>query len=81
MISSSLENSALFATYGFLKRLQGLDPNDTHLKIHNEVISAVGASFVTSTILTPFELLKCRMQVYIYIINNNRCYNQQKIEE
>lgn len=64
MISSSLENSALFSTYGFLKRMQGLSANDTHLKIHNEIISAVGASFVTSTILTPFELLKCRMQVF-----------------
>jgi len=63
---SMLENASLFLAYSEFQHLirthRGLSP-ETPLPIHHLALAAAGAGGVTSFILTPIELIKCKMQV------------------
>jgi len=63
---SMLENASLFLAYSEFQHLirsyHGL-PSDTQLPIHFIALAAAGAGGVTSFVLTPIELVKCKMQV------------------
>eukprot|EP01132_Coremiostelium_polycephalum_P000472 gene472-598_t len=57
-----LENSILFIGYGQMKQLLQSDPN-IPLTIPQYSICGAGAGFLASFVLTPVELIKCRLQI------------------
>ncbi|KAF9486217.1 mitochondrial carrier [Pholiota conissans] len=60
------ENASLFLAYAEFKNIIRLATNRTpedKLPLHNLALAAAGAGCVTSFILTPIELVKCKMQV------------------
>lgn len=68
MVSSSLENASLFTTFNTVKHWQGVKSDDSNFTVAKFFPCAISAAVVTAHILTPLELLKCRMQVYIIIL-------------
>jgi len=67
---SMLENASLFLAYSEFQHLirsyHGM-PSDTPLPLHYLALAAAGAGGVTSFILTPVELVKCKMQVQMLV--------------
>ncbi|KAJ7599283.1 mitochondrial carrier [Mycena floridula] len=61
LVGSMAENASLFLVYEELKILIGKDP--LRLTLREKFAAACGAGAVTSFILTPIELIKCKMQV------------------
>ena len=73
LIGSLAENGLTFISYGFFKRLAGVKGNEI-ANLHNDVdpehitfsqmlFSSMGAGATISLLLTPVELLKCRLQI------------------
>lgn len=72
IIGATLENATLFFTYnaiqGQIRRIAGSSSSkaaeeEEALSLPQLAIAAAGAGAVTSYVLTPVELIKCRMQV------------------
>ena len=73
LIGSLAENGLTFISYGFFKRLAGVkgieiaillnvvDPE--HITFSQMLFSSMGAGATISLLLTPVELLKCRLQI------------------
>jgi hypothetical protein len=60
------ENAVLFVTYGFLKRAmadEAAGENEKRLPLWKRLVAGAGTGVAVSFALTPFELVKCRMQV------------------
>lgn len=53
--------SVTFFSYGLFNRLQGVKSDNVTMK--SITISSIFTSFSVAMVLTPTELLKCRMQV------------------
>jgi len=62
LVGMMIENAVLFAGYGQMKQLLQKDPN-IPLTIPQCAIAGGFAGLCASTILTPVELIKCRLQV------------------
>lgn len=72
LIGSMAQTAGLFLAYSsFQHAIQTYQHGNTRLEAHRKppltisqlTVAAAGAGFVTSFILTPMELVKCRMQV------------------
>lgn len=63
MVSSSLENATLFTTFDYMKRIQHVKPDNSNFTFGKFILCANTAAIVTAHVLTPLELLKCRMQM------------------
>ncbi|KAF9068856.1 mitochondrial carrier [Rhodocollybia butyracea] len=70
IVGAMVENASLFLTY---RELQNLIRRVTHqpesqkLPLHQLAIAAAGSGAVTSFLLTPIELVKCKMQVQMLV--------------
>lgn len=66
LVGATLENAALFLTYNqiqaLLRRAHGTSP-DAEPPVSQLVLSGAGAGAVAACVLTPVELIKCKMQV------------------
>ncbi|KAJ7755377.1 mitochondrial carrier [Mycena maculata] len=65
---SMVETAALFLSYSYFQNLirtYAPSPSSPELTIPQLGLAAGGAGFVTSFILTPIELVKCKMQVQL----------------
>ncbi|KAF7323876.1 hypothetical protein MKEN_00609000 [Mycena kentingensis (nom. inval.)] len=69
VLGSMVETGALFVSYAYFQRVLRAYSSDkdprTPLTIPQLGLAAAGAGFVTSFILTPIELIKCKMQVQL----------------
>lgn len=69
LLGSMAECSALFVTYGFLKKLLKVDEDSATLSnpvpFWKFVVSGGGAGVASTCILTPVELVKCRLQAQL----------------
>ncbi len=57
-----LINSIVFASYEFAKRLQGI-PVGKDGSFKQSLYAGMFAGFVNSFVLSPIELVKCRLQI------------------
>jgi hypothetical protein len=73
LLGSCAENAVLFTAYGSFKRMLGETP-DHKLSLFQLATAGSGAGMVVSFVLTPFELIKCRLQVTQSIDPNFRAY-------
>ena len=55
-----MENSVLFSSYGFAGRLISNDPE--HMPFTSKLLCGSFSGLCVATVLTPVELIKCRMQ-------------------
>ncbi|KAJ7234643.1 mitochondrial carrier domain-containing protein [Mycena haematopus] len=65
---SMVETAALFLSYSYFQNLirkYTSNPSSPQLTIPQLGLAAAGAGFATSFILTPIELVKCKMQVQL----------------
>ncbi|KAF7300680.1 hypothetical protein HMN09_00953700 [Mycena chlorophos] len=63
---SMIETGALFVSYAYFQNvLRANNGTQKPLSIPQLGLAAAGAGFVTSFILTPIELVKCKMQVQL----------------
>ncbi|KAH8116111.1 mitochondrial carrier [Phellopilus nigrolimitatus] len=71
VVGAMAENATLFLTYGQLQRLarwlSGAPPGAGELRSSQLAFAAAGAGAVTSFLLTPIELIKCKMQVQLLV--------------
>ncbi|KAF8626959.1 hypothetical protein AX15_004614 [Amanita polypyramis BW_CC] len=68
VVGSMVETSAIFLSYTYFQNLIRSFSDagkDLPLSIPQLALAAGGAGFVTSFLLTPIELVKCRMQVHM----------------
>jgi len=67
VVGSMVETAALFLSYSYFQNLirTTSSPSSPQLTIPQLGLAAAGAGFVTSFILTPIELVKCKMQVQL----------------
>ena len=65
LLGSMAENAVLFLSYGELKRALGEvpGPGGTELSLFQLSLAGAGAGVPAAFVLTPFELVKCRLQV------------------
>jgi hypothetical protein len=66
LLGTVLETSLLFTANGWLKReltVAGSIPPGTELPMRYVLLAGAGTGFCVSWLLTPIELIKCRMQV------------------
>ena len=66
LVGSMMENAVLFAAYSrFQQQLKILkhNNNDDELSLGELAMAGAGAGLVISFVLTPMELIKCRLQV------------------
>jgi hypothetical protein len=61
LAASMAENAVLFLSYGAMARLVDSGPKED-LPAHKVVVCSLAAAFCVSAVLTPVELVKCRMQ-------------------
>ena len=73
LLGSCAENAVLFAAYGKFKKLLGEKPGED-LDLLSLAMAGAGAGFVVPMVLTPFELVKCRLQVTQSIDPNFKPY-------
>eukprot|EP00760_Papus_ankaliazontas_P008551 PhM_4_TR13883/c0_g1_i1/m.56449 len=77
IVGSMLENASVFFTYGRLKQLiretTGAGKHDD-LLLWQYALCGAGAGVAASSVLTPFELVKCRMQVQDTLPLERRIY-------
>ncbi|KAJ7057844.1 mitochondrial carrier domain-containing protein [Mycena amicta] len=62
---SMIETGALFVSYAYFQNIIRTYSSSNQLTIPQLGLAAAGAGFVTSFILTPIELIKCKMQVQL----------------
>eukprot|EP00438_Fugacium_kawagutii_P034853 Skav225549 [mRNA] locus=scaffold81:233965:257891:+ [translate_table: standard] len=66
LLGSMAECASLFTSYGYMKRLLGVNEEDaTPVPFWKLVISGGGSGFASSCVLTPVELIKCRLQAQL----------------
>jgi len=63
LVGSMAEISTLMTSYGFFKRLLGETPDGPELAAWKLAIASGGAGVGVSLVLTPVELVKCKLQV------------------
>jgi len=67
LCAAAFENAAAFATYsvvsGMLDRRAGIAP-DAASPLHHAVLAGMAAGVGNTTVLTPVELIRCRMQAH-----------------
>ena len=63
LIGSMAEISTLMTTYGFFKRLLGETPGGPELPAWKLMIASGGSGIGVTCVLTPVELIKCKLQV------------------
>ncbi|KAI3626314.1 hypothetical protein CBS9595_001675 [Malassezia furfur] len=66
LVGATLENAALFLTYNQIQALLRAaygTPSDAEPSVSQLVLSGAGAGAVAACVLTPVELIKCKMQV------------------
>eukprot|EP01098_Paradermamoeba_levis_P004499 TRINITY_DN1923_c0_g3_i1.p1 TRINITY_DN1923_c0_g3~~TRINITY_DN1923_c0_g3_i1.p1 ORF type:complete len:331 (-),score=69.72 TRINITY_DN1923_c0_g3_i1:127-1083(-) len=62
LLGAMMENAVLFVSYAQIKRTIQTDEN-TPLTLPQLCLSGAGAGVFSSLVLTPIELIKCRLQV------------------
>ena len=62
MITVPLINSIIFASYEFCKRMLGVK-SESDFTVTQSILSGMFAGLVNSVVLTPVELVKCRLQI------------------
>ncbi|KAG2003652.1 carnitine/acyl carnitine carrier [Coprinopsis cinerea AmutBmut pab1-1] len=70
IVGAMAENASLFLSYDKFKSLirhVTHQPPDAQLQLYQLGIAAAGAGAVTSFLLTPIELVKCKMQVQMLV--------------
>ncbi|TFK38094.1 mitochondrial carrier [Crucibulum laeve] len=70
IVGAMAENASLFLSYGELQnviRKVQKKPLDEKLSLGQLMIAAAGSGAITSFLLTPIELVKCKMQVQMLI--------------
>eukprot|EP00937_MAST-01D_sp_MAST-1D-sp2_P001568 g1568.t1 len=73
LIGSMAENAVLFAAYGqFQAMLRGKEKRE--LSLFDMALAGAGAGAVVSFVLTPVELIKCRLQVQQSVSKEFRAY-------
>ncbi|KAK2461013.1 hypothetical protein APHAL10511_006954 [Amanita phalloides] len=73
VVGAMAETAAIFVSYSYFQNLiraVSLTGKDSSLTIPQLALAAGGAGFVTSFVLTPIELVKCRMQVQMMNMYN-----------
>ena len=63
LLGSMAEISTLMTTYGFFKRLLGEHPDKPELPAWKLALASGGSGIGVSCVLTPVELIKCKLQV------------------
>jgi len=63
LLGSMAEISTLMTTYGFFKRMLGERPGGDPLPAWKLAIASGGSGIGVSCVLTPVELIKCKLQV------------------
>eukprot|EP00299_Pterocystis_sp_00344_P007286 c2288_g1_i1.p1 GENE.c2288_g1_i1~~c2288_g1_i1.p1 ORF type:complete len:279 (-),score=17.69 c2288_g1_i1:230-1066(-) len=61
LLGSAMENAALFTSYGWIKSTVAANPNK--LSFFELVLCGIGTGVSVGFVLTPVELVKCRLQV------------------
>ncbi|KXN90588.1 Amino-acid transporter arg-13 [Leucoagaricus sp. SymC.cos] len=87
LMGSMAETAGLFLAYSsFQQAIQGYQHGTTHFEVHKKPpltipqlgLAAAGAGFVASFILTPVELIKCKMQVQMMNIHSQVSRHQSQ---
>ncbi|KAH9974022.1 mitochondrial carrier [Lactifluus volemus] len=71
IVGAMAENATLFLAYGELQsliRVVGNVPATQALSLPQLALAAAGAGSITSVVLTPIELVKCKMQVQMLAV-------------
>ena len=63
LIGSMAENGLLFVTYALFQRALGRQPGDPELPLSSLLVCAAASGGCVPLVLTPVELIKCRLQV------------------
>lgn len=63
LVGAMAENACLFLAYEEIQRMLKYITRKSDLGLKEKAIAAFGSGTVTSFVLTPIELVKCRMQV------------------
>jgi hypothetical protein len=74
LIGSCFENATLFLAYGKFKKLLGEEEGVKELSLLELSMAGAGAGLVVPFVLTPVELIKCRLQVQNSISSEFRAY-------
>lgn len=77
LLGSMLENAVLFWSYGLFKSLMSrhdTGKQSSELSLFQLALAGAGAGAVVPCVLTPVELIKCRMQVQSSINTGFRMY-------
>ena len=61
LAASMGENAILFVSYGVAQRVIHDGPKET-MPVHKVIACSIASAFGVSMLLTPVELIKCRMQ-------------------
>ena len=61
LVGSMAENATLFVSFNLAQSLCHDGPKET-MPVHKMVVCAMASGVAVSTVLTPVELIKCRMQ-------------------
>jgi len=72
IVGAMAENASLFLSYSELQnfiRWATAQPLSQHLSISQLALAGAGAGAITSFLLTPIELVKCKMQVQMLVAN------------
>lgn len=69
LLGAAAENAALFVSYGYIKNLLGVDEEAATLRdpvpFYKLLAAAGGSGFASTCVLTPAELVKCRLQAQL----------------
>ena len=74
LLGSMGENAILFFAYGNFKTLLGEVPGKKELSLFELSLAGAGAGTVVPFVLTPVELIKCRLQVQNSMSSEFRAY-------
>ena len=74
LVGSCFENAVLFLAYGKFKKLLGEQEGVKELSLFELAMAGAGAGLVVPFVLTPVELIKCRLQVQNSISSEFRAY-------
>eukprot|EP00943_MAST-04B_sp_MAST-4B-sp1_P003782 g3782.t1 len=74
LFGSMFELAVLFATVGQFRQLLGETENGPPIPVYKHALAGFGAGFIVPLILTPVELIKCRLQVQQSIRNDFNNY-------
>ncbi|KAF8156912.1 mitochondrial carrier domain-containing protein [Crassisporium funariophilum] len=70
IVGAMVENASLFLAYGELQNVIRRTTNrhvEDRLPLYHLALAAAGAGAITSFLLTPIELVKCKMQVQMLV--------------